>query len=612
MLSLMLGLALACSMVASEPPSVAAGDSAAAPASIPTGDPAAPAVAGLTMTTWKNGAAGGNGTVSTVTGLDSTTLSFASAADVFSVEIRGTFTPPLAQVSAGKRIELSCEITNGNGYIWLDDHVICEGGHDPAQWGKYQSDAKVLPWMVAPRQPLGVLGGPLFLRATFAHPTPNTGPPPTIILKWVALPAPPPSPPPGPPPPPPTYVGCFMDNGKQRDLAYNAGDLKTTQNPDGPLACAAECRAQGHALKYIGLQDGTNCFCSDTMGSQGKAKTDSECNMACPGKNKGTKCGGADRNSIYLTHNPPSPPPPPTPPAHPIPSSSFTTAVPHFQQKRLDMQRGLLHGRWGSFAKGSYAAHALLPHGILIKFGVCDADGGCTKDATKGAQTSDLVRVGAHAYDHSYTQLYMNSSKHCNISLETSQVGGVADADLIALVTPISGCEGASALAVMLMTTNLTEECAAWLRYGNVVKTAAGGMSATPAGTGLAPVDCSAAGATFSGKANPEVPTDSEYLLRALTAPVAFSTGKARTVAEVSAIIAAARTKELATYAKYGDLADAKQMSQVGMMWNVLYSLEIPGTFAPVSRGWGQPWVVSQPALSAPARTPAHSMLRAL
>jgi hypothetical protein len=27
-------------------------------------------------------------------------------------------------------------------------------------------------------------------------------------------------------------------------------------------------------------------------------------------------------------------------------------------------------------------------------------------------------------------------------------------------------------------------------------------------------------------------------------------------------------------------------------MWNVLYSLEIPGTFAPVSRGWGRPWVV--------------------
>ena len=63
-------------------------------------------------------------------------------------------------------------------------------------------------------------------------------------------------------------------------------------------------------------------------------------------------------------------------------------------------------------------------------------------------------------------------------------------------------------------------------------------------------------------------------------------------MAEVSAIISTARSKELATYAKYGDLATAKEMSQVAMMWNVLYSLEIPGTFAPVSRGWGRPWVV--------------------
>lgn len=74
---------------------------------------------------------------------------------------------------------------------------------------------------------------------------------------------------------------------------------------------------------------------------------------------------------------------------------------------------------------------------------------------------------------------------------------------------------------------------------------------------------------------------------------MAFSTGSAkRTVAEVATIIAAARAKEQRSYAKYGSVAEAKEMSQSGMMWNVLYSLEIPGTFAPVSRGWGQPWVI--------------------
>eukprot|EP01047_Picozoa_sp_COSAG01_P101975 COSAG01_NODE_31630_length_594_cov_0.870707_1_plen_49_part_10 len=48
------------------------------------------------------------------------------------------------------------------------------------------------------------------------------------------------------------------------------------------------------------------------------------------------------------------------------------------------MQRNLLHGRWGTFAKGSYAAHALLPHGVLISFGTCGADGSCDQNADKG------------------------------------------------------------------------------------------------------------------------------------------------------------------------------------------------------------------------------------
>ena len=51
-----------------------------------------------------------------------------------------------------------------------------------------------------------------------------------------------------------------------------------------------------------------------------------------------------------------------------------------------------------------------------------------------------------------------------------------------------------------------------------------------------------------------------------------MSTGQERTVAEVQTIITRARHKELGNYAKYGELATAKEMSQVAMMWNVLYT----------------------------------------
>jgi hypothetical protein len=551
--------------------------------------------AGLNLVLYPNAAWGGEPTVNrTITQLDESTLAFAGSAP-FSVEITGTLTPPASLVGGGKQMQLSCEIKNGAGFLWLDDHVICQGGHDQAVWGKYQSDALVLPWMVAPGIPLGgSVTKPLFLRATFAHlGRSDMRGKPSFTLRWAALPPTPPPSPPSPPYPPPTYVGCYKD-GPKRDLPVNAGDLKggVGKNTDSPANCAQECRTKmgGRMPKFIGLQDGDNCFCGNTYGSYGNA---TNCNMPCPPPNKNIVCGGAEANSIYDTHAPAPPPPPPPPPAAPVPATVYTTDVPHTQRQRLLMQRNLLHGRWGTFAKGSYAAHALLPHGVLISFGTCAADGSCNQNADKGMQNDDLVRVGAHAYDHSYTQLYMQGrSGKCNVSIETSQIDGKPGGDLVALIVPVSGCRGASALAVMQMTDNLTAMCAAWNRRGNVTTDRdSASMTATPHGHGLDPIQAWGAGTQFSGKASPPS-TSKNYLLQSLINPVAFSTGKQRTVAEVSAIIASARSKELATYRRYGDLATAKEMSQVGMMWNVLYSLEIPGTFAPVSRGWGQPWVI--------------------
>lgn len=74
---------------------------------------------------------------------------------------------------------------------------------------------------------------------------------------------------------------------------------------------------------------------------------------------------------------------------------------------------------------------------------------------------------------------------------------------------------------------------------------------------------------------------------------VGVSTGAAaKTVAAIAAVVAAARATEYADYATFGSLAEVKEASQAGMMWNVQWSPDIPGTFAPVSRGWGHPWVI--------------------
>jgi hypothetical protein len=206
----------------------------------------------LRMSTWSNAAFGGEPTsTSTVADITVAALSW-PATSIFSVELQGTLTPP-----AGGSYDVECSFVGGSGFIWLDDHCVCQGGNDPATWGDY------IPQTIVPfNHAQGVtLNRTLFLRMTFQHGAANNtagAPRPSVSMSWSALPVP--SPTPTPPPPTPAminYLGCYVDdtNGK-RDLPYNAGDLKTTNSP---AACSAEC----FGWKYFGLQDGTNCFCGN-------------------------------------------------------------------------------------------------------------------------------------------------------------------------------------------------------------------------------------------------------------------------------------------------------------------------------------------------------------
>jgi len=52
----------------------------------------------------------------------------------------------------------------------------------------------------------------------------------------------------------------------------------------------------------------------------------------------------------------------------------------------------------GTWAKASVTAHILLPHGIMLKFGLCQlSSGSCKEDGTKGDIDSGVVRLGPHA-----------------------------------------------------------------------------------------------------------------------------------------------------------------------------------------------------------------------
>ena len=288
-----------------------------------------------------------------------------------------------------------------------------------------------------------------------------------------------------------------------------------------------------------------------------------------------------------------------------IPASAFVLDVPRAQRTRLAVQRGLLHGRWSTWEKGSVSAHALLPHGVVLQIGLCQISGNtCQEDGTKSMIDGDQIRLGPHAHDHSYTQLFF-AAKGFNVSIETSQLGGVAGADFVALVTGAAvQAKGtnASDFAVVLIARMADDTLAGarWRLPGNVsVDRAApgGAIVATPAGRGLAPVAVRGA----KGLAPMQQPLDvraPDYLLWQFGsgAGVAFSAtataSPQRSLDEIAALVKKARAAELARYAAYGDLAEMKEASQSAMMWNFLFCPELPGPFAPVSRGWGNPWVI--------------------
>ena len=273
----------------------------------------------------------------------------------------------------------------------------------------------------------------------------------------------------------------------------------------------------------------------------------------------------------------------------PVPASAFGGEVPPAQAARLSMQRALLHGVWGTWAKGSLSAHTLLPQGTMLKMGVCVAGGDCAEDATKSMNDGDDVRLGPHAYDRSYTQLYFNY-KGVNVSLETSQVGGPGG-HLIALATPVDPAAAAAKKGGLWLAGFMADDQvpgAKWRLHGNV-SVSAGGSSAAGISFQVAgkwsPDASSRVAALVVAPAGTVVTAGTGAVADSLFVPfgdgivgggaVGFTTGAgaagAATVASLRAQLDSARDAELATYAWYTnatagvDLAHAKEASQSGM-----------------------------------------------
>lgn len=110
---------------------------------------------------------GGTPTVSTISDLNEVTWPDLED-NVYSARILGSFMPPYKD---GELWDISCNISGISAFLYLDDHLVCQGGNDPAAWADNKPERRV-PWPGTPSS----AGKPYFLRLRLVHrPGPSNG-----------------------------------------------------------------------------------------------------------------------------------------------------------------------------------------------------------------------------------------------------------------------------------------------------------------------------------------------------------------------------------------------------------------------------------------------------
>ena len=138
-----------------------------------------------------------------------------------------------------------------------------------------------------------------------------------------------------------------------------------------------------------------------------------------------------------------------------LPPRALRPALPAAEQRQRAMQRGMAMG-WGSWLHRDALSIALLPDSALLTVMLCRiSTGECLRQSNidgNGGGGSDLthpVRVGSHAINHSYSQLFAwgppGSLRHVNVSIEYAVGARGSERELDVLVTPIAvvPCAGA-------------------------------------------------------------------------------------------------------------------------------------------------------------------------
>ena len=238
-----------------------------------------------------------------------------------------------------------------------------------------------------------------------------------------------------------------------------------------------------------------------------------------------------------------------------------------------EMKREYLTG-WHTWNVRSVLSHVHMPDGFALNVAFKEyREGHYLKETLVGRFTNEYGREpaetafpGVHAFDESYTEM---SLAWCDMEIRVESA--VEGDEIVLLVTPV---KKQVRPAMLVLEGGFLWGRPGWIekRENTLIAHSAGG-DRTVYTTGQTMEDLN-------------IPVQTTFLSVVLDGPVAFSTGKKRSLAEVHELIIAHKTEHNTKSACFGELQPMYEAMESALGWDTVYDAKHDRVISPVSRLW--------------------------
>jgi neutral trehalase len=249
---------------------------------------------------------------------------------------------------------------------------------------------------------------------------------------------------------------------------------------------------------------------------------------------------------------------------------------PEYTQVQQRLSRG-----WNTWDVHSVTTQVLLPEGLAVRLGFLDKtrEGGdaflSTAFIGELDPNAEQVFPGPRTFDGSYTELKL-TWKSRSFRVQSATESG----DLVLLVTPLAAKSDSSGPLPMVAVFSVGF---LWNRPGSVDKLSDRIEAHHQGQTTAIFLD-----GTETTAYN--APVSAPYFAANLDRPVALSTGKPRSVAQVEAILQKQRAAYEQSNQNAGAAASVADSIQTVLGWDTIYDPEHQRVISPVSRLWSVGW----------------------